>query len=358
MLRRGEKAGLSKVREIVDGDVEHALVRLWSGQLSADEAAAIQARVQEDPKYREELHTTMEVLASMEALADDGKNREIIRDLGRILQERRSKRRMALGIAAGVLVAFGAALTYLQPWRGLDDSHPQEHFITRVGEQKTLELNDGSVVTLNTGGRLVVDFSEPARRIVLERGEAYFEVTEDPGRPFTVDLGVRSVTALGTAFNIRKSPERYQVAVVEGAVALHAVMDDAASPPPSVSVDGQAVRIAGAGQRRVDAGWVAEFDVGADVLTAFQPESMDRYRDWRSGMLSFYGEPLYELVKELNRYSRKKILIEEASVMELNVYTAVSIHEIDSVLDGLALVLPIEVTRHYDRIVITASEGN
>ena len=349
---------MRKPREIMSGDVEHALVRLWSDELSEAEAEAIHARVREDPRFREELHGAMEVLASMEALADDSENREILRDFRRILHERRSKRRLALGIAAGVLVAVGAGLTHFSPWSGPDDSPLQKHFITRVGEQQTLELDDGSVVTLNTGGQLAVDYSGPARRIVLQRGEAYFDVTEDPRRPFTVDLGVRSVTAVGTAFNIRKSPERYQVAVVEGAVAFHADTDDAAPSPPPVSVDGRAARISAPGQRRVEAGWVAEFDLSADVLTAFRPESMDRYRDWRSGMLSFYREPLYEVIKELNRYSRKKILIEDASVMELNVYTAVNVHEIDSALEGMELVLPIEVVRYYDRIVITASAEN
>ena len=348
---------MRNLQEIMGGDVEHALVRIWSDQLSEAEAAAIHIRVQGDPKYREKFHGAMEVLAAMEALADDSENREILRDFRRILHERRSKRRLALGIAAGVMVTFGAALTYFSPWSGPDDSHLQRYF-TRIGEQQTLELDDGSVATLNTGGQLVVDYSGPARRILLERGEAYFEVTEDPRRPFTVDLGVRSVTAVGTAFNIRKSPERYQVAVIEGAVAFHAVTDDAAPSPPPVSVDGQTVLISAPGQRRVEAGWVAEFDVSADVLTAFRPESMDRYQDWRSGMLSFNREPLYQVVKELNRYSRKKILIEDASVMELNVYMAVNVHEIDSALEGLELVLPIEVARYYDRIVITASAGN
>ena len=349
---------MRNLQEIIGGDVEHALARLWSDQMSEAEAAAIHIRVQEDPRYREEFHGAMEVLASMEALADDSENREILRDFRRILHERRSRRRLGLGIAAGVLVAFGAALTYFSPRSGPDDSHLQEYFITRVGEQQTLELDDGSVVTLNTGGRLAVDYSGPARRIVLERGEAYFEVTEDPRRPFTVDLGARAVTAVGTAFNIRKSPERYQVAVVEGAVTFHAVTDGAAPSPPPVSADGRAVPVSAPGQRRVEAGWVAEFDVSADVLTAFRPESMDRYRDWRSGLLSFYRAPLYQVVKEMNRYSRKKILIEDASVMELNVYTAVNVHEIDSALEGMELALPIEVARHYDRIVITASAGN
>ena len=348
---------LKNLQEIMDGGVEHALVHLWSDQLSEAEAAAIHNRVHADPRYREELHGSMEVLAGMEALAGDSETREILRECRRLLQERRSKQRLALGIAAGMLVAIGAALTYFSPWRGPDDSHLQKHF-TRIGEQQAIELNDGSVVTLNTAGQLVVDYSEQVRRILLERGEAYFEVAEDIERPFTVDLGVRSVTAVGTAFNILKSPEHYQVAVIKGAVSLHGLADEVSSSSPPVSADGQAVVISEPSQHRVEAGWVAEFDVSRNQLKAFRPESMERYEGWRSGMLSFYREPLYQVVQELNRYSRKKILIEDASVMELSVYTAISVREIDSAVKGLELVLPIEVTKYYDRIVITASAEN
>ena len=296
-------------------------------------------------------------MASMEGLENDRAIEEIARDYRRLLEERRGKQRLVLGMAAGMLLAIGASLTVFKPWSGPDDSHLQKYF-ARIGEQQTMEMADGSVITLNTGGQLVVDYSGPARRILLERGEAYFEVVEDPNRPFTVDLGVRSVTAVGTAFNIRKTPEHYQVAVIEGAVSLHRLTDEVSSSPPPLSADGQTVLISTPGQRRVEAGWVAEFDVGRDELTAFRPESMDRYRDWRGGLLDFDREPLYQVIQELNRYSRKKILIEDASVMELKVYTVVSIQDIDSALSNLELVLPVEVTRHYDRIVITASAGN
>ena len=341
---------LKNLEEIMSGGAEHALHRLWSDQLSEAEAAAIHNRVQGDPKYRDEFHGLRAVFASMEGLAGDGAIEEIAREYRHLLQERRTKRRLALGMAAGILVALGAVLTVVSPWRGPDDSHLQQYF-TRIGEQQTIDLDDGSAITLNTASQLVVDFSGPVRRILLERGEAYFEVAEDPQRPFTVDLGLRSVTAVGTAFNIRKGSEYYQVAVIEGAVAFHEATEVVSAPPPPVSIRGP-------GPGLVEAGWVAEFDVSRDRLTAFQPASMDRYRDWRSGMLSFYGEPLYLVVQELNRYSRKKILLEDASIMHLRVYTAVSVQEINAALHGLEQAQPIEVTKHYDRIVITASAAH
>ena len=329
---------LKNLQEIMTGRAEHALHRLWSDQLTEPEAAAIQARAAGDPKYREELDGLLAVFDSIEGLDGDPAVEEVIQDYQRLLHKRRSKVRVALGMAAGLLVAVSATLTYFSISLAPDDGHLQEYF-TRIGEQRTIELDDGSVVTLNTAGLLVVDYSGPMRRILLERGEAYFEVAEVPARPFTVDLGLRSVTAVGTEFNVRKDPQHYQVAVIEGAVAVGEFSD-------------------GAAQHRLEAGWVAEVDVQRDDLQVFQPESMDRYAGWRNGMVSFSREPLYQVVQELNRYTRKKILIEDTAVMDLSVYIIVNIREIDAALDGLEGLLPIEVTRHYDRIVITGSTGD
>ena len=329
---------LKNLQEIMNGGAEHALHRLWSDQLTEPEAAAIQARAAGDPKYRDDLDGLLAVFDSIEGLEGDHVVEEVTRDYQRLLHARRSKVRVALGTAAALLVAVSATLAYFSVSPGPDDGHLQKHF-TRIGEQRTIELDDGSVVTLNTAGQLVVDYSGPTRRILLERGEAYFEVAEVPARPFTVDLGLRSVTAVGTEFSVRKDPQHYQVAVIEGAVAIGEFAD-------------------GAAQHRLEAGWVAEVDVQRNELKAFQPDSMDRYAGWRNGMVSFSREPLYQVVQELNRYTRKKILIEDSAVMDLSVYIIVDVNEIDAALEGLEGLLPIEVTRHYDRIVITGSDGD
>ena len=341
---------LKNLQEIMSGDVAHALVRLWSDELSEAEAMAIHSRGQGDPKYREELDELLAAFDGIARFAGDRGMEAIAADYGTLLQKRRRNRRLALGMVAGMLVALGAVLAALSPWRVPDDSHLQKYF-TRIGEQQTIELADGSVITLNTGGQLVVDYSGPERRVLLERGEAFFEVAEDPDRPFSVGLGTHSVTVLGTAFNVLMVPGRYQLAVIEGAVTFHEATDELSALPPPVSMRGP-------GPRRVEAGWVAEFDLNRNELTAFQPESMERYHGWRSGLLSFSYEPLSQVVQELNRYSRRKILIEDASVMDLSVYSVVRVTDIDGALQSLEQVLPIEVTRHYDRIVISASTGN
>ena len=334
---------LTNLQEIRTGGAEHALHRLWSDDLTEPEATAIQARAAGDPKYREELEGLLAAFDSIGELNGDRAIEEVTGGYQRLIHERRSKSRLALGMAAAVLVAVNVTFAYLWTSGGSDEGHLQTYF-TRVGEQQTIDLADGSVVTLNTAGQLVVDYSGTARRILLERGEAYFDVARDPNRPFTVDLGVRSVTVVGTEFSIRKHPQRYEVAVIEGAVAIG-----------GSSLDSEAASLPSSAQQLVEAGWVAEFDVQTNQLNVFQPESMDRYAAWRNGMITFTREPLYRVVQELNRYSRKRILIEDADVMELSAYVIVNVQEIDAALDGLSRLLPIDVTWHYDRIVITGS---
>ncbi len=341
---------LTNIREILNGAVERSLVRLWSGRLTKAEAAAMRSRAATDAEYRKAHLETLEALAGMEELAGDDDIRAIAADTRSLIEARRRNRRAALGLAASMLLGAGLAAIWYLSVGGVDGERLERH-VTRVGEQKTLELADGSVVTLNTGTRLVVDYGEFSRRILLERGEAFFEVAKDPARPFSVELGARSVTALGTAFNIRKQPERYQLAVLEGKVAMHPASDEALAGGSASALD------AALQHHRVEQGWVAEFDVGHNRLTTFQPESMERYLGWRQGMVRFYREPLYRVVRELNRYTRKKIFIEDPAVMEMSVYAAVSIRKLDNALAALEQLLPIEVTERHDRIVITGSPG-
>jgi len=343
---------LKRFREILDGEVEHALLLLWSGQLSGAEAAAIQDRVQGDPRYREEFQGSLQFLACMEGLAGDPEIQEMSEEYRRLLHQRKSKYRYTLGTLVGTIVAIGAAMTLFGSWSGSDDVRIEEH-VTRIGEQKALELDDGSVVTLNTDSQLLVDYGGQVRRILLKRGEAHFKVAEDSERPFRVDLDVRSVTAIGTEFVIRKSLGHYRVAVIEGAVALHETEDEMPSSRPSDSLNDETEGIDLGRQQRVEAGWVAEFDAGRGRLHVYRPESMERFEGWRSGLLEFYQEPLHLVVQELNRYSLTSIRIEDSAVMDLSVFAALRVHDLETALIGLEGLLPIEITRHHDRIAIT-----
>jgi ferric-dicitrate binding protein FerR (iron transport regulator) len=77
-----------------------------------------------------------------------------------------------------------------------------------------VELPDGSTVILNEGSRLSYDrsFGDSLREVLLT-GEAYFNVTHDAAKPFTVVTGNITTRVLGTSFNVTAYPDQQQVQV-------------------------------------------------------------------------------------------------------------------------------------------------
>jgi transmembrane sensor len=96
---------------------------------------------------------------------------------------------------------------------------------TMVGEQRTLRLDDGSVIMLNTDSAVSTDFSADHRNLTLHRGEMMIATGADRAaaskRPFWVTTPFGAMRALGTRFVVRLEPEGARVSVQEGAVELH-----------------------------------------------------------------------------------------------------------------------------------------
>lgn len=122
-----------------------------------------------------------------------------------------SARTKLLAIAATVLLTTGTGwLLYAQ--RGV--------YLTDIGEQRTLALEDGSSVELNARTKIRVAYDERTRTIELLQGQALFKVAKDPQRPFIVDSAGTKIRAVGTQFDVYQKTLGTQVTVVEGRVAL------------------------------------------------------------------------------------------------------------------------------------------
>lgn len=342
------------VELIAKGRSDIALARLQSGDLTEREVKAIQTRASTDPQFRDQYLGSLELLAELEGLAEDVDIQSLVDEAG---DSQQAGRWPLLATAAGILIAVVISVVgYLGQHAAVNEKVDILRYVTKVGEQKTVTLEDNSVITLNTGTELLVDFNGDRRRISLARGEVHFDVAKDADRPFTVDLGARSVTALGTRFTIQKLPAHYKLAVMQGVVSLHRTEEAVSTTAPLISAEAEGY-ISSPVQHRVEAGWAAQFDVDENRVSAWQPDNMERYYSWRSGLIRFYKEPLYKVIQELNRYSAKKILIEDRDVMDLSVYAAVNVRELRAALSGLEQLLPIKVISHFDRIVIVGDDS-
>jgi transmembrane sensor len=181
--------------------------------------------------------------------------------------------------AAGLALAGGGAVFALRG-RG-------ETFSTGVGGQRLEVLADGTRMRLNTDTRVRVAFGGGARRVVLERGQAFFEVAHDAARPFVVEADGARVRALGTRFDVRRDDGEVRVTLLQGRVEVTGEAGGAAVLTP-----GEAVV---AGRSGVS-----------------QPRAVDApaATSWRSGRITLSGVPLAEAVAEVNRYSERKVVLD------------------------------------------------
>ena len=131
------------------------------------------------------------------------------------------------GVAALALIFFGG---YLVKYSGSKTiiSQPkltEASYDCGMGERKSIQLPDGSVVVLNSNSsiRLAGNVNQTARTIIL-KGEAFFQVAKNPAKPFIVHSGAFSVTAVGTSFYVYagNSENDYKVDLLEGKVRLSA----------------------------------------------------------------------------------------------------------------------------------------
>lgn len=179
-------------------------------------------------------------------------------------------------------------------------------YVTAVGEQRSITLEDGSVVELNSQSRLRAHFEAHLRAIELLEGEAIFRVSKDPARPFRVRTGATDIVAVGTAFNVKASDSRTVVTVLEGRVRVN-------------QRDAAALSAAAAAKA------VSEFELAVgDQLTVAkaQPAIRVSLRDtekvtsWTERRLIFEDTPLSVAATEFARYSPRSIRIEDPAVGE------------------------------------------
>ncbi len=203
----------------------------------------------------------------------------------------------------GALAAAALVLAGLFVWTVARPPAPDvtpRQAIIHPGPER-VALDDGSVVELNAGAKIDVQFTAAERRVRLVRGEAHFTVAKNPARPFIVASGSVETRAVGTAFAVTLGGSEIAVLVTEGQVQ---VSDWQTVPPPPVLLS--------AGQRVVVETVAPVADLAAMVQTV-TPAQMEQALAWQAMRLEFVAMPLGDVVAELNRYNRQRLVVRDAA---------------------------------------------
>ncbi|WP_213713712.1 FecR domain-containing protein [Cedecea lapagei] len=232
-----------------------------------------------------------------------------------------SGRRRALK-GLGALLLIGGSLEWGR------QQHGWEAFIadyrTGTGEQRQIELNEGSRLLLDTQTALNVDFTGQQRQIELLGGDLLITTGQKEKlaawpRPFSVTTPQGKVLALGTQFRVKLEPGLTRVAVYHGAVRLY---------PRSAGLAG--LQLA-AGQ----GAWLSEAESGG--LHGGEKEP-----GWVHGKLLADNMPLSDFLQEVNRY-RPGVLRYDEDIAALRLSGVFPLADTDQILAALPRVLPVRI---------------
>jgi len=202
-----------------------------------------------------------------------------------------------LSLAAG-FAAVGVAVFF---WLGLS---PWQRFQTQIGEQRAVQLAEGSIVNLDAQSSIEVRLNRSKREIYLLRGEAMFKVAHDVARPFIVHTPSAVVQAVGTQFNVyARSNGTTTVSVLEGKVQVSAHTDDSPIPLLRSPITRMAKVKRGSIPTPVAAGEEAKVEATGNVERYSNVNVIDTVA-WQQRKLVFKHTPLEDIVADFNRYNK------------------------------------------------------
>jgi transmembrane sensor len=263
-----------------------------------------------------------------------GEADRLVSELDDFLRRRR-RRRMSVACAGLMLIAIAVTL---QPFRR--DARPhsaqKETAIARttVTRPEIRTLPDGTIVELNAGAEIAVDFSGAWRRVALVKGEAHFEVAKNPNRPFVVAVENVEVRAVGTAFSVELGAKEIEVLVTEGHVAVESPARDSITPAdsdPKQILDAGLVTF-GAGERIVVGLTSSGAVVPARHVSTVSSAEIDERLAWRVPRLEFVGTPLAQALPMFNQYGRVKLSLADPAIGRLQLSGVLRADDTESLL--------------------------
>jgi len=300
----------------------------WYARLMApdcslrDREAFEQWRAQ--PGHAEAYAATERLVAGVDALAGSDPRMEALmqRARGRPAAASRGPRhRRVWAVAACVALAamlglrFGPALlSGPEPVQYATDTH-----------SRSIVLEDGSKVQLDVASRIAVSLGSRRRSVELLQGRALFEVAHDAARPFVVRAGDGRITDVGTRFQVQREGSDVVVTLAEGIVAVS-------------RQDGQT----GDQETRLQPGEQLSWS-GDDARWTLRPVDTEAALSWTHGRLIFRGTRLDDVVAEVNRYSKRKLVLADPSLAGLPVHGNFLAGHADAVVAALKAVLPVRV---------------
>ena len=293
--------------------------RLGSGRVSDHERRAFDAWIDAAPEHQQAWIRTQDAWALVGGLADHPA----------FAQARRNARKpapsrlwapVAIAACLAAAVALGVAWKAKAPLSLAPAGQAQSiavNYTTPVGRVSRVALADGTVVMLDADSAMTATFDGKTRGVALSRGRAQFQVAHDAAHPFVVTAQGRSVTALGTVFDVDLEPSAVTVTLLQGKVAVREL----------VARQNARQAVLAPGERLVTPGDGAWSRRTIDMTQAVR---------WLKGDLVFDESDLGVVTAELNRYSSRKLVLADAGLAHMPISGVFRAGDPETLAEGLA----------------------
>lgn len=236
---------------------------------------------------------------------------------------------------ASVLLLICCSYFYL----GFTKTESQE-FYTGIGEQKEIQLADGSSVKLNNQTHIQFVMDRHSRKINLLKGEALFRVQPDKAKPFDIETDDGVVRVVGTYFSVNRYEASTTVTVIEGRVALGKKVD---------SIEKFiAAQVLSASQQQTM----------ADAFAGKQPQTVNPQTElsWKENRLIYKGVELAKVIRDLERIYPVTFQLQDPAMGERKVTAVLNLSSLEQVLKVLEVSLSLKIEKKAS--VVTLSPKN
>ena len=301
---------------LIDDQAVSWIVKKSKG-FTESESREYEQWLESDPRHRNRVEAQEETWRNLDSLSSEFTLEEGVIDPD-LLEPSESNartfffRRVAVW-AAAACIAFGVFL-----WQGqrgsnsVNDMEPPEVANSETTQRQRLE--DGSLVSMTLGTQFEIRFNEESRGIRLLSGEAYFDVSKDPSRPFVVLAGDAEIQAVGTAFNVRLTTDEMEVLVTEGIVRLAPIQDANHFDDSSAgNLIAKRLGVQEKASKALRLGGVPD----SFKIEMLSEQEIARELEWKSERLDFNATPLWRAIDSFNRRNRVQFELADEQLGEL-----------------------------------------
>lgn len=309
--------------------IDHIIGRVLTGNGSSEDFLLLSEWLHADEKNQKEFRLLKGYwdaeVSFRHGLQPELSLEKVRREIDKQEKQKRIRRYRLILIPLAAAVVLYIVLLSL-PYFSSETAEVRE-FYTYITDKNKCDftLADGTKIVLNRHSRLTYsnDFGAGRREVALE-GEAYFEVTKNPEKPFIVEMGNASIRVLGTTFCVKaaKGEDRISAILVEGCIRFESAAQQVLLSPDQELVFTRSTR-----------------------QICIQPVDARQGTAWKDGLLKYKSVPLCVLLDELEKRYEMPIRLENKKWADRAVTVSGTFTEDQSLKEILRVIarsLPIE----------------